>query len=92
MATHTTSECLEGVHRLFITRAVFTELARARCARGRRRERVERGLRAVLPVTLHVADLLVELKVVGLEAADLGAQFGDHLKLFAEFLSGGNGE
>ena len=89
VATHTTAERLEGIHRLFVTRAVFAELACARRARGRRREWVERGLRAVLPVALHVADLLVELKVVGLEAADFGAQFGDHLELFAELLSGG---
>jgi hypothetical protein len=43
-------------------------------------------VRAVLAVALHVSDLLVELEIVGLEAADLGAQFGDHLGLFAEFL------
>ena len=84
--THATAECLEGVHRLFVARAVFAELACARRARGRRRERVERGVCAVLAVALHVADLLVELEVGGLEAADLGAQLGDHLELFAELL------
>ncbi len=43
-------------------------------------------MRVGLAVALHVADLLVEFEVVGLEAPDLGAQLRDHLELFAEFL------
>ena len=43
-------------------------------------------MRVVLPVALHVADLLVQFEIVGLEAPDLGAQLRDHLGLFAEFL------
>lgn len=85
-ATHPTTECLERVHGLFVARAVFSQLARARRARGRGRQRVERRVRVGLAVALHVADLLVEFEVVGLEAPDLGAQLRDHLELFAEFL------
>ena len=88
-ATHPTTECLERVHRLFVARAVLVQLGRARRGSGRRRERVERRVRVVLAVALHVADLLVELEIVGLEAPDLGAQLRDHLGLFAEFLRGG---
>ena len=46
---------------------------------------------AALAVALHVADLLVEFKIVGLETPDLGAQLGDHLELFAEFLRSARG-
>ena len=72
--THATAECLERVHSLLIARTVLAELACATLrAAGRGWERVERRMRAILAVALHVADLLVELEIVGLEAADLGA-------------------
>jgi hypothetical protein len=71
--THPTTECFERVHGLFVARAVFVQLGRARSARGRGWERVERRMRVVLAVALHVADLLVEFEIVGLEAPDLGS-------------------
>ena len=73
LETHPTTECLERVHGFFVARAVFVQLAGARRGRGRGRESVERRMRAVvLAVALHVADLLVEFEIVGLEAPDLG--------------------
>jgi hypothetical protein len=79
------AECFEWVHCLFITRAVFVELDRARRACGGRWQRVKRRVR-IFTVTLHVADFLVKLQIIRLQTSDLGAQFRDYLELLAKFL------
>jgi hypothetical protein len=65
------TECFERVHRFFIARTVFAELARARCARRGCRQGVEGRVR-VFAIALHVANFLVEFQVIRLQTSDLG--------------------
>lgn len=84
--THPSTERLKGIHCLFISRPVLAHIVVSR-RRGKwiklTSDRTRTGL---LPITLHVPDLLIQLEVVILEILHLRTQVRDDLELLAQFL------
>lgn len=88
VAAYPPTECFERVHRLFVSRVIFTHIIGA-TGRGRWQGvklRSRRSRPSLFSIALHVSHFFIQLKIVCLQIFHLCPEIRNDLELFAQLL------